>query len=60
MPNDNYEQQLKTLIDIVGYEKIVNHIIVNADSQVAVGMALCHDCDGTLSPEWESLIRNNG
>ena len=54
----NYEQQLKALIDLIGYQKIVEHIIVVESEQVKVGMQLSHDKDGVLDSTDETAINN--
>ena len=54
----NYEQQLKTLIDLVGYQKIVEHLLGTELEQVRVGMQLSHDKDGVLNSTDETLINN--
>ena len=55
----NYERQLQTLIDLIGYQKIVEHIIGIADSdQVKAGMRLSHDLDGVLTSTDENTITN--
>ena len=46
---NNYERQLKSLIDIVGYEKVVEHILGTRSEQVSVGTRLSHDLDGVLT-----------
>ena len=54
----NYEQQLKTLIDLIGYQKIVEHILGTESEQVKVGMQLSHDKDGALDSADETVINN--
>jgi|TARA_B100001094_G_scaffold97269_2_gene93290 hypothetical protein len=54
----NYEQQLKALIDLIGYQKIVEHIITTESEQVKVGMQLSHDKDGVLDSTDENLINS--
>ena len=54
----NYEQQLKTLIDLVGYQKIVEHILGTKSEQVQVGMQLSRDLDGNLTSAEETVINN--
>ncbi len=54
----NYEQQLKTLIDLVGYQKIVEHILGTKSEQVRVGMQLSRDLDGNLTSAEETVINN--
>jgi hypothetical protein len=54
----NYEQQLKSLIDLIGYQKIVEHILGTESDQVKVGMKLSHDKDGALNSTDETTINN--
>lgn len=54
----NYEQQLKTLIDLIGYQKIVEHLLGAESDQVAVGIRLSHDKDGVLDSTDETTINN--
>tara|TARA_B100000902_G_scaffold385735_1_gene427487 strand:+ start:1976 stop:2149 length:174 start_codon:yes stop_codon:yes gene_type:complete len=54
----NYEQQLKSLIDLIGYQKIVEHILGTESEQVKVGMQLSHDKDGALGSADETVINN--
>ena len=54
----NYEQQLKALIDLIGYQKIVEHLLGTESEQVQVGMRLSHDKDGVLDSTDENLINN--
>ena len=54
----NYEQQLKSLIDLIGYQKIVEHILGTESDQVKVGMQLSHDLDGNLTSAEETTINN--
>jgi hypothetical protein len=54
----NYEQQLKSLIDLIGYQKIVEHILGTESEQVKVGMMLSHDKNGALNSTDETLINN--
>tara|TARA_R110002020_G_scaffold22190_1_gene74989 strand:+ start:4709 stop:4882 length:174 start_codon:yes stop_codon:yes gene_type:complete len=54
----NYEQQLKSLIDLIGYQKIVEHLLGTESEQVKVGMILSHDKDGALNSTDENLINN--
>tara|TARA_R100001369_G_C3202338_1_gene146073 strand:+ start:233 stop:406 length:174 start_codon:yes stop_codon:yes gene_type:complete len=54
----NYEQQLKALIDLIGYEKIVKHLLGTDSDQVSVGMQLSHDLDGNLTSTEETAINN--
>ena len=44
----NYEQQLKALIDLIGYQKIVEHLLGTESEQVKVGIILSNDKDGAL------------
>ena len=54
----NYEQQLKTLIDLVGYQKIVEHLLGTESEQVRVGIILSNDKDGTLDSTDINTITN--
>ena len=54
----NYEQQLKSLINLIGYQKIVEHILGTESEQVKVGMQLSHDKDGNLTSVEENTITN--
>jgi len=54
----NYEQQLKALIDLIGYQKIVEHILGTESEQVKVGMRLSSDLDGNLTSKEEATINN--
>ena len=54
----NYEQQLKTIIDLIGYQKIVEHLLGIESEQVKVGIQLSHDKDGVLDSTDENLINN--
>ncbi len=54
----NYEQQLKTLIDLIGYQKIVEHLLGTELDQVKVGIQLSHDKDGVLDSTDEATITN--
>lgn len=54
----NYERQLQTLIDLIGYQKIVEHLLGTESDQVKVGMRLSHDKDGTLDSTDENTITN--
>ena len=54
----NYEQQLKALIDLIGYQKIVEHLLGAESEQVQVGMQLSHDLDGNLTSTEETTINN--
>ena len=54
----NYEQQLKTLIDLIGYQKIVEHLLGAESEQVQVGIQLSHDLDGNLTSLEENTISN--
>ena len=54
----NYEQQLKSLIDLIGYQKIVEHILGTESDQVKVGMQLSNDLDGNLTSAEETNINN--
>lgn len=54
----NYEQQLKAIIDLIGYEKIVKHLLGTESDQVKVGMQLSHDLDGNLTSTEETAINN--
>ena len=54
----NYEQQLKALIDLIGYQKIVEHLLGSASDQVSIGMKLSHDLDGNLTSAEETVINN--
>ena len=54
----NYEQQLKALIDLIGYQKIVEHLLGTESEQVQVGMQLSHDLDGNLTSTEETTINN--
>ena len=54
----NYEQQLKALITLLGYQKIVEHLLGTESDQVRVGMQLSHDLDGNLTSKEETTINN--
>lgn len=54
----NYEQQLKALITLLGYQKIVEHLLGTESDQVKVGMQLSHDLDGNLTSKEETTINN--
>tara|TARA_R110002012_G_scaffold111527_1_gene256560 strand:- start:33 stop:206 length:174 start_codon:yes stop_codon:yes gene_type:complete len=54
----NYEQQLKTLIDLIGYQKIVEHLLGTESEQVKVGIQLSHYKDGALDSTDENTITN--
>ena len=54
----NYEQQLKTLIDLIGYQKIVEHLLGVESEQVRAGMQISHDKDGVLDSTDETAITN--
>ena len=54
----NYEQQLKSLIDLIGYQKIVEHLLGTESEQVKVGIRLSHDKDGALNSAEEDTINN--
>ena len=54
----NYEQQLKSLIDLIGYQKIVEYLLGTESDQVKVGMRLSHDLDGNLTSTEETTINN--
>ena len=54
----NYEQQLQALIDLIGYEKIVKHLLGTYSDQVSVGIQLSHDKDGALNSTDETVINN--
>ena len=54
----NYEQQLKALIDLIGYQKIVEHLLGSTSDQVSIGMKLSHDLDGNLTSAEETTINN--
>ena len=54
----NYEQQLKTLIDLIGYQKIVEHLLGIESEQVRAGVQISHDKDGALSSAEEDTIKN--
>ena len=54
----NYEQQLQALIDLIGYEKIVKHLLGTESDQVGVGIRLSHDLDGNLTSTEETTINN--
>lgn len=54
----NYEQQLKTLIDLIGYQKIVEHLLGTELDQVKIGIQLSHDKDGVLDSTDETTINN--
>lgn len=56
----NYEQQLKTLIDLIGYQKIVEHLLGNESNQVKAGIQISHDKDGVLDSADENTITNLG
>jgi hypothetical protein len=54
----DYEQQLKTLINLIGYQKIVEHLLGTESEQVKVVMRLSHDKDGVLDSASETAINN--
>jgi hypothetical protein len=54
----NYEQQLKSLIDLIGYQKIVEHLLGTESERVKVGIRLSHDKDGALDSADETVINN--
>ena len=54
----NYEQQLKALIELIGYQKIVEHLLGTESEQVKVGIQLSHDKDGVLNSAEEDTIKN--
>ncbi len=54
----NYEQQLKTIIDLIGYQKIVEHLLGIESEQVKVGIQLSHYKDGVLDSTDETTINN--
>jgi hypothetical protein len=54
----NYEQQLKALIDLIGYQKIVEHLLGTESEQVKIGMQLSYDKDGVLDSADETVINN--
>ena len=54
----NYEQQLKALIDLIGYQKIVEYLLGTESDQVSVGMQLSHDKDGVLDSADETVINS--
>ena len=54
----NYEQQLKTLIDLIGYQKIVEHLLGTESEQVKIGIQLSHYKDGVLNSTDETTINN--
>ena len=54
----NYEQQLKSLIDLIGYQKIVEHLLGTESEQVKVGIQLSHYKDGALDSTDENTITN--
>jgi hypothetical protein len=54
----NYERQLQTLIDLIGYQKIVEHMLGTKSDQVQVGIELSHYSDGVLTSTDESTITN--
>ena len=54
----NYEQQLKALINLIGYQKIVEHLLGGTSDQVQVGIQLSHDKDGALDSTDENLINS--
>jgi len=54
----NYEQQLKTIINLIGYQKIVEHLLGIESEQVRAGMQISHDKDGALDSADETAITN--
>jgi len=54
----NYEQQLKALIDLIGYQKIVEHLLGDTSGQVSAGIRISHDKDGVLDSADETAINN--
>ena len=54
----NYEQQLKALIDLIGYQKIVEHLLGSTSDQVSAGIRISHDKDGVLDSADETAINN--
>ena len=54
----NYEQQLKSLIDLIGYQKIVEHLLGIESEQVRAGIQISHDKDGALDSTDETAINN--
>jgi len=56
----NYERQLQALIDLIGYQKIVEHMLGTESNQVKVGIELSHYSNGVLSSTDENTITNLG
>ncbi len=54
----NYEQQLKALIDLIGYQKIVEHLLGSKLDQVSAGIRISHDKDGVLDSADETVINS--
>jgi len=54
----NYEQQLKALIDLIGYQKIVEHLLGSKLDQVSAGIRISHDKDGNLSADDQTTINS--
>ena len=50
------KQQITAVIDVVGAETFINHVLGSRSESVSVGMQLSHDNDGVLSQAETDLI----
>ena len=50
------KQQITAVIDVVGAETFINHVLGSRPESVSVGMQLSHDNDGVLSQAEKDLI----
>lgn len=53
----NFDAQLQALVDSIGSEAIVSHILQERSEAVEVGMKLSHDSDGNLTADDISFLR---
>ena len=53
----DFNAQLQALVDAIGAEAIVSHILHESSEAVEVGMKLSHDSDGNLTADDISFLR---
>ena len=53
----DFNAQLQALVDAIGAEAIVSHILHENSEAVEVGMKLSHDSDGNLTADDISFLR---
>lgn len=54
----DFDAQLQALVDAIGSESIVSHILQGNNEAVEIGMKLSHDSNGVLTSEDVTFLQS--